>query len=140
MGSLVFSCSGSRAWSGGGDGDQQASSRLMGTNREQRRGTWLTERATTDAIIPASCRFSATGQRRHCHCQTCVCVYGPHQKAHACVSLKLMKQDRAEVDYRMNSQFLGNTCLSSSATRACVFTYVRMHIKCVQVCMRPQPT
>lgn len=60
----VFPCSGSGAWSGGGGGDQQASSRLMGTDREQRRGTSLTERAATDAIIPASCRFRATGQRR----------------------------------------------------------------------------
>lgn len=36
----------------------------------------------------------------------CVCVYGPHEKTHACVSLKLMKQDRAEVDYRMSCDVL----------------------------------
>lgn len=65
--SPVFSCSGSRAWSGGGDGNQQASSWLMGTNREQRRGTSLAERAASDAIMPASCTFSATGQHWPCH-------------------------------------------------------------------------
>lgn len=60
-------CSGSgarRGSGGGGNGDQQASNRLMGTDREQRRGTLLTESTAADAIIPASCRFRATGQRR----------------------------------------------------------------------------
>lgn len=63
----AFSCTGSGAWrsgGGSGNGEQRASNRLMGTDREQRRGTLLTESTAADAIIPASCRFRPTGQRR----------------------------------------------------------------------------